>query len=513
MTKPKLSAEEPPTLVPRDVDGDDDDRDLKLDVDTMKIDAPPPPPSFNKDTPWNGEDVHYLMLPRSSLGNFYWLSQIFTLLYACVFRIFIWGMHPGCNVTVNRCVFLSKGQSRHEMNKSDAIVAFLLTIMAIPLEHKVIVTATDADRIGVVLRYSMALTQILLYRPNLEIVIINQHGISVVTSLELAALNNETRKENGQTSDHTNAGKGIAAQEDAIDKIEAIEEAFHDFRQRLSDEDSEESNLVLDAKTLGDALEAEISAATLDDMAKDLAEKVRQVESGKMTADEAVEDLHTSFLAKVPNQSELESVAQGDSLDVAFTRNSRVTKGRSKTTHGVLTHQVARCFAAKGYHDSETKAKTKTLACVIQDSNVNRDKISRSKLAMLLVLVFYGMVDTLYLSTLVRLSNSVDVIKIFIAALAKFDVRCVAVDCVGKDLMTVAEAEVSRLLELSRATQAKNDAEDAERDKMSPLEQFQSWIMRAIGHCHFGNHVHLTEIVDDGDGDMKIPAKKKSKKN
>ena len=119
------------------------------------------------------------------------------------------------------------------------------------------------------------------------------------------------------------------------------------------------------------------------------------------------------------------------------------------------------------------------------------------------------MVDTLYLSTLARLSSDISMIMIFLAAFEKFDVGFVSVDCIGKDLMAVAEAEVSRLLELSIATQEKNDAEDAERDKMSPFDRLRSRIMRAIAQCRFGKHVHLTE--NDGDGDMKIPAKKRKK--
>ena len=498
--------------MPRDVDGDDDDHDdLKPCMDLGNKD-----PHW-KETPWNKKNVHYKMLPRTSTGNFSWFPQIFTLLYACYVMIFIWRLHPDCNVTLDRCVYHSKDQSRHEMNKSDAIIAFLLSIMDIPLDHLVRIVVTDANRIGVVLAYSMALAEILQFRPNLEIVCINQYGISVVTSLEIVALCNNTLKEIGQTSTQKDSSKGIAVREDCIDTVEAIKDAAEEFYDSLSIDDSEESKLVKDAKSLGDALEAEIAESVLDVLTKDFAEKVSQVESGKMTPSAAVEALKTSFLLKVPNRPK--SVAQGDSIDLVFTRISR---GHSyclaKTTHGVLTNQAARCFASKDYHDDDTK--TKTPACVIQAYRVNRDEIGnfRNKLAIVLVLLFHGVVDTLYLSTLVRLSSSASVIKIFLAACEKFDVECIANDCIGKDLITVAETEVDRLLKRSAAIQEKNDAEDAERDKMSPLDRLRSCMMKAIAACKFSWHVHFLQngrqllgYTDDSDEDKKMPAKRRKK--
>mmetsp|Transcript_29218 Transcript_29218/g.58790 ORF Transcript_29218/g.58790 Transcript_29218/m.58790 type:complete len:182 (-) Transcript_29218:2-547(-) len=178
--------------------------------------------------------------------------------------------------------------------------------------------------------------------------------------------------------------------------------------------------------------------------------------------------------------------------------------------------QVSFCLAALQHYDP-----TKTLLCIIQEFGIDRTEVTtRYALALILLLVFNGKVDSIHTKTLARMSSSLSMIRICLSAFKDHDVSFKPVDCTGKKLLSVAKAEVKRALDLSIALQDKHDAEFAELDNLSDSGQQQYNAMRGIGRMHWGSHVKfigdgkskkLGWNNEDDDDERKLPANKKKK--
>ncbi len=411
-------------------------------------------------TPWNEKDIHFKLLPRSSPGTskvFCWLAQLFSLVYAFFFKIFIWEEHKGKNVTLDRRVYFAKDHSRHEsLLECDSFVALVDSIRKIPKNKKVVLLVSSADRLGVDYDIVSELYDVLHDRDNLEIEPLEQYNFDFKTALQIVARRSEQTKEISKSSSRMNAGKSIPIEgEDNIEKAEAIKAAAADINQSIRDKTGTDCELVRNAHSLGKELELEgmIDQTTLRNLALLLARLVKQVDNDEITPEEAAEELKKYIRehVNVPNRFKLVS----QQISLFFTRSSRASRkqGLIYTEEGVPVNQASICVAAKEYNEPESK----TVPCIIHDDERNRDQAISEKIALVIVLAYYGVVDSIYLSTLVRLSGMVSVIRICLVWFKMFHVDFEPVDCTGKAVMGVALDEFKRQLALSLVIQEKEE--------------------------------------------------------
>jgi hypothetical protein len=138
---------------------------------------------------------------------------------------------------------------------------------------------------------------------------------------------------------------------------------------------------------------------------------------------------------------------------------------------------------------------------------------------MVLVLIHFEVVDTTYMSTLVRLSGLLSIIRISLAWYKMHpNVNFKPFDCEGKVVLGVAQDEVDRILALSRANQKREDAEAAVTATMSSIDYLRHVMMRAVANTHFGHHVLFPKhgvgsLTSEEEEDKKLPAEKRQKTN
>ena len=229
------------------------------------------------------------------------------------------------------------------------------------------------------------------------------------------AKHSKRKQELQKISCHIHAGKSISRDEDYEDDVQAIADETEEIYGLLHDESSGESKVVSEAHSLGKSLLALFSESPVSkSMVNELAEAVMKVENEQLTAKDAEKALKKSYLDKeLPAElvSKLESLL---SVNIILIRSSVGTDSVNtmnsvkRTQDGVVMSQSSSGLAALRHYNPKTKA----LPCIIQEHSINRTVVSRYALAMILLLAFNGKVDSIYMKTLVRMSSSIDLIRI-----------------------------------------------------------------------------------------------------
>jgi hypothetical protein len=433
--------------------------------------------------PWDGINIHYMFIPRCSPESFdygCWLSQTFTLLYAFVLENHAWRVHGSqCIVTLHKQVYLAKNHSRNKsLFQNPAFKALLDSIRQIPLKHRIVVFVSDINRFGVIEKKVLPILQLLDGRPNLMVVPIRQYKYPLCEALRIAAKLYGERKEVGKSSSHVNAGKLIPIKgEDNKEKVEDIKDAATDIRRSLNDETSAESQVVRDAHSRGEELRKMIDQTKLRKLAELVATKSKQVEDGELTPTKAAEELEkfiASNFSDLPSRLGLEPQQQHS---VLFSRSSRYSIVTTQyTKEGIPKAQAAIGLAAKNYDDPESKI----VPIIVHDHDRNRGEAISEDIAMVFVLIHFKVVDSTYMSTLVRLSGLLGMIRFALAWYKMHNAELKPFDCTGKIVMGVAKDEVKRMLALSRVNQEREDAEAAVTDRMSSTDYLQHVIMRNV---------------------------------
>ncbi len=458
---------------------------------------------------------------RFSPYRIIWLSQFFGLVMS--FFVIYHQLALLGNVYLFPVIFAAGHHSRHAAaNDADGFVTLVATIIRLQtiaqergVNINVIVMIKDLIRLGANSRLIVPTLQF-LRGLGATVVSVNQWCLDLYLFAEILDAYFQELERISLISSQVNAGKSIPGDPSMSELIEFIKTVGDkNYNELMKEEDSQLSRDVKDGLERGSGSKLDVSDGELRRQYKEISEAVSMIEKGKSLAfyEEAVICLAKKF------GYDIKSMEDGDEIDMAdfiktdesladivdekkcvvlcrqTSLNPQLSNKRAVTDDGVPIHQIARAIAAKTKFDSDSDL------CIYND--VGSREACHPGTVHMFHDIFAQHASSIIVNDLRRLHGQREVIILVLVACAMMGINFIAIDCLDKVVLDVADSEVERLYLRLQALNKRNDAISKLAEKLSPEKKEQYFMLQTVANvywkCHldFGSILRLFESDDN----------------
>jgi DNA invertase Pin-like site-specific DNA recombinase len=447
---------------------------------------------------------------RFSPYRIIWLSQLFGLLMSFFVIYHQWALLG--NVYIFPVIFAAGHHSRHAAaNNADGFVALVATIIRLQtiaqdrgVNINVIVMIKDLIRLGASSRLIVPTLQF-LRGLGATVVSVNQWCLNLDLFAEILDAYFHELERISSISSQVNAGKSIPVDPSMLGLIESINtDGDRNCNDLRNEEDSQLSRDVIDGLDRGSRSKLDVS----DGEYKAISEAVSKIQKGKSqeSYEEAVIRLAKKF------GYDITSMKEGDEIDMAdfiktddslagmvgekkkcvvlcrqSSLNPQESNKRAVTRDGVPIHQIARATAAKAEFDPDSDL------CIYNDVGSRHN--CRPGTVHMFHDIFAQHASSIIVNDLRRLDARREVIILALVACAMMGINFIAIDCLGKLVLDVADAEVERLYLRLRALNKRNDAISKLVEELSPEQKKQYLMMQTVANVPWYYHLDFGSIL------------------
>lgn len=447
---------------------------------------------------------------RFSPYRIIWLSQLFTVLMS-FFVIYHQLVLLG-NVYLFPVIFAAGHHSRHAgANDADGFVALVATIIRLQtiaqergVNINVVVMVKDLIRLGAHSRLIVPTLQF-LRGLGATVVSVNQWCLDLYLFSEILDAYFQELEIISSISSQVNAGKSIPVDPCMLGLIASINTDGNRNYNELIEEDSQLSRDVRDGLERGSGGKVDMSDGELRRLYKAISKAESMIEKGKTL--ESYEEA-AIYLAKEFGY-DIKSMDEGDEIDMAdfiktdevdekkkcvvlcrqSSLNTQSSNKRAVTHDGVPLHQISRAIAAKTKFDPDSDL------CIYND--VGQRHNCHPGTVYMFQDIFAQRASSIIVNDLRRLHARREVVILVLVLCAMMGINFIAIDCLGKLVLDVADAEVERLYLRLQALNKRNDAISKLVEKLSPEEKEQYLMLQTVAnvpwyyYLDFGSILHL----------------------
>jgi DNA invertase Pin-like site-specific DNA recombinase len=452
---------------------------------------------------------------RFSPYRIIWLSQLFGLLMSFFVIYHQWALLG--NVYIFPVIFAAGHHSRHAAaNNADGFVALVATIIRLQtiaqdrgVNINVIVMIKDLIRLGANSRLIVPTLQF-LRGLGATVVSVNQWCLDLYLFAEILDAYFEELKRISSISSQVNAGKSIPGDPSLSELIESINtDGDRNHNVLMNEEDSRLSRDVVDGLERGNGSKLNVSDGELHKKYKAISEAVTMIETmiEKGKNEESYEEAVICLAKKFGY--DITSMKEGDEIDMAnfiktddslavdqkkcvvlcrqSSLNNQSSNKTAVTRDGVPIHQIARATAAKAEFDPDSDL------CIYNDVG-SRHNCHPGTVHMFDD-IFAQRASSIIVNDLRRLHACREVIILVLVACAMMGIKFIAIDCLDKVVLDVADAEVERLYLRLRALNKRNDAISKLVEMLSPEKKEQYLMLQTVAAVPWYYHLDFGSIL------------------